>query len=187
MKTFWSIGACTNALTTLYCRSLRTNRAAMAIRVRKDLPASVAAYVSWFCDRACWLLQTTRWALHLRKWPCLSYLYIYTHMQSRICFPRAMGLIVWLISTQDLISLWLRKWSLSASLNNWLKGWFSRSRCYRGTGGKALLCIFFPFRNIRATVALSNVFAFPREMGAASSPAEKAACYGIVFSVSALS
>jgi hypothetical protein len=52
-------GVHTKALTATYCFSSRSKRASIAMKVRNDHTASVAAYVS-NSDLACWSPHTTR-------------------------------------------------------------------------------------------------------------------------------
>ena len=83
MQTFSSRSTYINTFIVSYWIILRSNRAAIAIRVQKPQPASVKAYVFYF-KRAYWSSLTTRRALHLTKRLCLSNLQTYTYIQSRI-------------------------------------------------------------------------------------------------------
>ena len=75
----------TKAFTTSSCKVSRSNFAATTNSIHRDIIAKVVGLVgkSWF---RCWLLYTISLTLHFCKFPCLSVLYLNTHLYPNTWF-----------------------------------------------------------------------------------------------------
>src|SRR4030088_2738000 len=107
----------------------------MAMSVRKVVLAKVVALVGR-SPAACWFPHTTRRALHFCRFPCLSSLYLNTHIHPSICYPFA---FVQSTSLNVRIRSCSTKYRCCASLNCFRSGCFSTSHRLVGSSGRSLL------------------------------------------------